>query len=154
MREKQIQKKRIRHLALEPAVCVQAGTSLREAVEQMRLSHSSCILINEGEACVGIFTERDYLNKVLTDQGIDRARAIDEFMTVSPRTLSPDDTVGQAINIMNQFGFRNVPLVDQLGKCVGLLQIRNIIQFLAELYPEEVLNVASRVEAFRQPDGA
>ena len=154
MREQEIQRKRIRHLALEPAVCVQSGTSLREVVEQMRLSHSSCILVNEGEACIGIFTERDYLNKVLSDQTIDRARRIDEFMTREPRTLSPDDTVGEAIKIMNDFGFRNVPLVDQLGKCIGLLQIRNIIHFLAELYPEEVLNVSSRPETFRQPDGA
>jgi CBS domain-containing protein len=154
MREQEIQQKRIRHLVLEPAVCVQSGTSLREVIEQMRLSHSSCVLVNDGEACAGIFTERDYLNKVLSAEAIDRARPIDEFMTPAPRTLSPDDTVGEAIKIMNQFGFRNVPLVDQLGKCVGLLQIRNIIQFLAELYPEEVLNVPSRPEAFREPDGA
>jgi len=154
MREQEIQKKRIRHLVLDPAVCVQTGTSLREVVEQMKLSHSSCILVNEGESCVGIFTERDYLNKVLCNNKIDRARAIDEFMTAGPQTLSPEDTVGEAIKIMNEFGFRNVPLVDSLGKCVGLLQIRNIIQFLAELYPEEVLNVRSRQESFGQPDGA
>jgi CBS domain-containing protein len=154
MREQEIQKKRIRHLVLDPAVCVASGTSLREAVDQMKLSHSSCILVNQGEACVGIFTERDYLNKVLSLQTIDRARPIDDFMTPDPRTLSPDDTVGDAIKIMNEFGFRNVPLVDELGRSVGLLQIRNIIQFLAELYPEEVLNVPSRPEPFREPDGA
>jgi CBS domain-containing protein len=154
MSEQQIQKKRIRHLVLEPAVCVQSGTSLRDAVDQMRLSHSSCILISKGEVCIGIFTERDYLNKVLSFQDIDRGRTIDEFMSPSPKILSPDDTVGQAIKIMNEFGFRNIPLIDDLGRCVGLLQIRNIIQFLAELYPEEVLNVSSRQETFRQPDGA
>ena len=154
MREQEIQQKRIRHLPLEPAVCVKFGTSLREAVEQMRLSHSSCILVTHGEACIGIFTERDYLNKVLSLDGVDRARPIDEFMTAAPQTLTPDNTIGDAIKIMNEYGFRNIPLVDQLGKCVGLLQIRNIIHFLAELYPEEVLNVPSRLEAFRQPDGA
>jgi len=154
MREHEIQQKRIRHLTLDPAVIVSAGTPLREVVEQMRLSHSSCVLVCKQESCVGIFTERDYLNKVLSLPDIDRSSPVDQFMSANPKTLSPDDTVGQAIQIMNEFGFRNIPLVDQLGKCVGLLQVRNIIQFLAELYPEEVLNAPSRREAFREPDGA
>jgi len=154
MREREIQQKPIRHLALDPAVCVQSGTSLHEVLDQMRISHSSCILVCEKDMCVGIFTERDYLVKILGVSGVDLRRPIDEFMSLQPKTLSLDDTVGQAIRIMNDFGFRNVPLVDQYGKCVGLVQIRNIIHFLAELYPEEVLNAPSRSEAFRQTDGA
>ena len=154
MREREIQQKLIRHLALDPAICVQSGTPLHEVVDQMRISHSSCVLVCKGESCRGIFTERDYLNKVLSIEGIDRRRPVDEFMSSPPRTLSLDDTVGQGIKIMNEFGFRNIPLVDRYGKCVGLLQIRNIIQFLAELYPEEVLNMPSHPEAFRQTDGA
>jgi CBS domain-containing protein len=154
MREKEIQEERIRHLSLDPAVCLQSGISLHEVVEKMRKEHSSCVLICEGERLAGIFTERDYLNKVLSAGTVDRKRPIDDFMSVRPKTLSLDDTVGEAIKIMNEFGFRNVPLVDQQGKCTGLLQIRNIIQFLAELFPEEVLNVASRPETFRETDGA
>jgi len=154
MREKEIQEKRIRHISLDPAVCLQSGISLHEVVEKMRKDHSSCVLICEGENLVGIFTERDYLNKVLCADKVDRKRPINDFMSAQPRTLSLDDTVGEAIKIMHEFGFRNVPLVDKTGKCTGLLQIRNIIQFLAELYPEEVLNVAPNPETFRETDGA
>ena len=153
MREREIQTKRIRHLSLDPAIYIESGTSLHKVVEQMRKSHTSCVLICQENRCVGIFTERDYLTKVLST-GSDRKRPVDEFMSSPVKTLSPDDTVGQAISIMNQFGFRNIPLVDPEGKCTGLLQIRNIIQFLAELYPEEILNVYSRREPFDQADGA
>ena len=149
-----MQKKPIRYLALDSAVCLQSGISLDDAVERMRKEHSSCVLVCKGDRCVGIFTERDFLNKVLSPGAVDRKRPVDEFMSINPRTLSPDDTVGQAIKIMNEFGFRNIPLVGKDEKCVGLLQIRNIIQFLAELYPEEVLNVSARPEAFKQTDGA
>jgi CBS domain-containing protein len=119
----------------------------------MKNTHSSCILICKEGRCVGIFTERDYLNKVLGSPS-DRSTPIDEFMSAEPKTLSSNDTVGRAIKMMNEFGFRNIPLVDAEGRCTGLLQIRNIIQFLAELYPEEVLNVQPRRESFQQPDGA
>ena len=120
---------------------------------RMRESHASCVLVCKGTRCTGIFTERDYLNKILCNE-VDRLKPIDEFMTVEPKTLAPDDTVGMAVRMMSEFGFRNIPLIDSEGKCSGLLQIRNIIQFLAELYPEEVLNVQPRREAFQQPDGA
>jgi CBS domain-containing protein len=153
MREHEIQTKRIRHLPLDPATYIESGTPLNEVVEQMRKGHSSCVLICQGDRCVGIFTERDYLTKVLSI-GADRKGPVDKFMSSPVKTLSPDDTVGQAISIMTQFGFRNVPLVDAEGKCTGLLQIRNIIQFLAELYPEEILNAQLNREPFEQTDGA
>ncbi|MCI0414128.1 CBS domain-containing protein [bacterium] len=153
MREQEIQTKRIRHLPLDQATYIESGTLLTEVVDLMRKEHASCVLICKEKRCIGIFTERDYLTKVLSTAA-DRKRPVDEFMSSPVKTLSPDDTVGQAISIMNQFGFRNVPLVDAKGKCTGLLQIRNIIQFLAELYPEEILNVQLRREPFEQTDGA
>ena len=153
MRENEIQTNPIRHLALDPAICVESGTSLQDVIVRMRESHASCVLICKGTRCTGIFTERDYLNKILCNE-VDRLKPIDEFMTVEPKTLAPDDTVGMAVRMMSEFGFRNIPLIDSEGKCSGLLQIRNIIQFLAELYPEEVLNAQPRREAFQQPDGA
>jgi CBS domain-containing protein len=75
-------------------------------------------------------------------------------MSPDPRTLTIEDTVGKAITIMQEFGFRNIPLVNSRGDCAGLVQIRNIIDFLAELYPEEVLNVPPPASRFSEPDGA
>ena len=153
MREQEIQTEPIRHLSLDPAICMESGTPLHLVVDHMRKTHSSCVLVCKEGKCIGIFTERDYLNKVLCVSP-DRSKAVDEFMSRDPKTLSSNDTVGAAIQLMNEYGFRNVPLVDAEGKCAGLLQIRNIIQFLAELYPEEVLNVQPRRESFQQTDGA
>jgi CBS domain-containing protein len=153
MREQQIQTKPIRHLPLDPVICMETGTPLDAVVRQMKKEHASCIVVCNQSRCVGIFTERDYLNKVLSVTA-DKSRPVDDFMTANPKTLSANDTVGSAIRLMNEFGFRNIPLVDGEGRCTGLLQIRNIIQLLAELYPEEVLNVQPRKEAFQQPDGA
>ncbi|MGH9857088.1 MAG: CBS domain-containing protein [Acidobacteriota bacterium] len=154
MREHEIQTSPIRHLPLDPAICVESGTSLHDVIARMREGHASCVLICKENRCLGIFTERDYLNKVLSTPGTDRLKPIDDFMTSEPKTLGPENTVGTAVRMMSEFGFRNIPLVDSAGNCTRLLQIRNIIQFLAELYPEEVLNVQPRREAFQQPDGA
>jgi CBS domain-containing protein len=145
MREQELQKNLIKHLDLDPATSVESGKPLQDVLEQMKKDESTCVLI--------CFTERDYVCKVLS-VAADRSKAIDEFMSVHPKTLTLDDTVRQAISLMNEYGYRNIPLVDQEGRSTGLLQIRNIIQFLAELYPEEVLNVSPRSESFRNTDGA
>jgi CBS domain-containing protein len=153
MREQELQKNLIKHLDLDPATSVESGKPLQDVLEQMKKDESTCVLICKDGRCVGIFTERDYVCKVLS-VAADRSKAIDEFMSVHPKTLTLDDTVRQAISLMNEYGYRNIPLVDQEGRSTGLLQIRNIIQFLAELYPEEVLNVSPRSESFRNTDGA
>lgn len=119
----------------------------------MQKERQGCVLICEQDECRGIFTERDYLNKIVGKR-LDLSRPVDEFMSSSPKMLTVEDTLGQAIQIMHDHGYRNIPIVDH-AKCVGLLQIRNVIDFLAEIYPEEVLNTPPRPDQrFDEPDGA
>ena len=119
----------------------------------MRQERRSCALICNQERCVGIFTERDFLTKVL-GKNVELVAAVDEFMSSNPATLTIDDTVGEAIRLMHEHGYRNIPLVDRNGNCAGLVQIRNITQFLAELYPKEVINEMTPQQKFDAPDGA
>jgi len=151
--ETAIASQKIRHLKLAPPLLISAGTRLSDAVSQMQKEKKSCVLICEDNRCVGIFTERDYLHKIVgKEQGT--SRPIDDFMSKDPKTLTLENTVGEAIRLMHETGYRNVPLVDQDGRSAGLLQIRSIIEYLAELYPEEVLNAAGRDQKFSDPDGA
>jgi CBS domain-containing protein len=154
MPEKIIAESKIRHLELDPPLKIATGTPIHSALLEMRKQKQSMALVCRGDDCIGIFTERDFLNKIL-GLNVNHSTAVDEFMSGNPKTLTPDDTVGKAIVLMHENGFRNIPLVDDKnGKCAGVLRIKNIIDFLAEIYPEEVLNVAPRPERFTAPDGA
>jgi len=153
MPEKTITDSKIRHLELDAPICVPSGTSLQNVLHQMRKQKESVVLVCKGDNCIGIFTERDFLNKIMGTHVSEQA-AVDEFMSTNPKTLTLEDTIGKAIVLMDENGFRNIPLIDVNGKCAGLLRIQNIIDFLAEIYPEEVLNVPPRPERFTAPDGA
>jgi CBS domain-containing protein len=154
MREQKISQEKIKHLKLDTPICIESGTKLEDVVSRMRNEKWNCVLICEKDRCIGIFTERDYLNKILGKQ-ISSSVPINEFMSTNPRTLTADDTVEQAIRIMKEYGYRNVPLVDRENRCTGLVRIRDIIRYLAELYPEEVLNVSpNQDQKFVEPDGA
>ena len=67
--------------------------------------------------------------------------AIDEVMTHNPHTVSADQTAGDALQLMESLHFRNTPVVDEDGKIVGNLNHLALIRYLAERFPEEVLNL-------------
>jgi len=154
MPEKIIAESKIRHLDLDPPLRIVSGTSIHSALQEMRKQKQSMALVCRGDDCIGIFTERDFLNKIL-GLNVNHSAPVDEFMSANPKSLTLEDTVGKAILLMHENGFRNIPLIDQKnGKCAGVVRIKNIIDFLAEIYPEEVLNVPPRPERFTAPDGA
>jgi CBS domain-containing protein len=61
-------------------------------------------------------------------------------MTKDPETLEEDQTIACALNKMSVGGYRHIPIVRH-GKPVGVVSIRDLVDFLVELFPEGVLNV-------------
>jgi CBS domain-containing protein len=129
----------ISELNLPDPLTVQTGTSIANAIKQMRKVHKSCVLICEDQTVVGLFTERDMLNKVAGGLA-DTAGPIDSVMTRNPRTLASGEHLSKAIHMMTQAGYRHIPLVDDDGT-VGLLTARQVLIYIAEHYPAEVLNL-------------
>jgi CBS domain-containing protein len=126
---------------LKPATCIAPSTSIRETIDKMKSNSVGCVLVEEGHRLVGVFSERDVLNKVAGQAlDIDRVK-VSELMTPDPECLTPDDGVAYALNKMNVGGFRHIPLVDETGKPVGVVAMRNIVDYIVQLFPEEVLNL-------------
>lgn len=134
----------------ERPVTVVAGAPLREALDLLRGSNSrggAVIVVSTADSeasVVGIFTQRDYLDK-LADVSGQLEEPIDRFMTASPTTLSPDDTVDTAIRWMTEGGYRHLPVTDEQGAPVGLVTTRDIIEHLADYFPSDVLNLPPRL---------
>jgi len=132
----------IRVLAtLRPAICVPPQTTVRQAIERMNQSNVGCVLVEQRGALVGIFTERDVLTKIVgTAIDLDRT-AVDSVMTPDPEALSLDDRVSYALNKMSVGGYRHVPLVDNAGRPVGVLSMRNVVDYVVDLLRAQVLNL-------------
>jgi CBS domain-containing protein len=132
----------IRDLAtMQPAICVPPTTSVRDAIQRMQDQGVGCVLVEEAGALVGIFTERDVLTKVVgATIDLDTA-TVGSLMTPDPEALRPDDRVQYALNKMSVGGFRHIPIIDRGSKPVGVLSVRDIVDFLVEIFPEGVLNL-------------
>jgi len=152
--ESTLRHRKIRHLDLAPLVCMEADDSLDEVVAAMRSQRVGCVLVLENHQLAGIFTERDLMTKVI-GSSVEYSRTVRDFMTPHPTTLHPDDSVADAIQLMDEGGYRDVPLVDEEGRLLGRLEVSNIIDFLAENFPQEVLSLPPRPnQNFIEPDGA
>ena len=136
-----LQQQRVAHLDLTSFAAVKTGTKVREALVRMRRSRVSAILIqNEGNGLIGIFTERDVLLKVADNpSGLDQV--VDELMTADPQTVSPDTSVGHALQLMNAGDYRNVPVRDKSGAVIGNLSQQAMITFLTDHFPREIYNL-------------
>lgn len=114
-------------------------STVREAVAAMNQSGHTCACIIDGDVPIGILTDRDVLTRVV---GYPAAwdLPIEAVMTPDPETVRADASVGEALELMNVFRFRNVPVVEQSGTLMGNLDRYAFLHYAAaQLFsPESV----------------
>ena len=145
----------LKSVQFNQALIVDEQASLYQAVRMMRKHKQACVLVTRDGRISGIFTERDLLMKIV-DTGIDLERTpVRSYMTPDPVTLSADAGVVYALNKMVVDGFHRLPLVDSEGRPVGVVSMRNIIEYLSSFFPKDVLNLPpDPAKAFRHREGA
>jgi CBS domain-containing protein len=127
-------------LGMDKPVVADASTPLREVVRQMRDNQSGCALLTKAGKLAGIFTERDAVLRVVGVKGALDMPASD-VMTPDPNRVGHKDPLATAVRLMRRRGFRNVPVVDEAGQVVGCVRHKDVVNYLAEVYPEQVLNL-------------
>ena len=116
------------HLAEEDPVA--------KAFEAMRRESHDCVLVMTGGKLAGIFTSRDFLNRVAAVRGDPARLTLASVMTPRPRTLRPHDPLAFAINWMAVEAFRNVPIVNDEGAVLGVLTVWDVMRHLTEIFDE------------------
>jgi CBS domain-containing protein len=113
-----------------------SGDVVGRAFDAMSREAHDCVLVVDGDALAGIFTSRDFLNRVAALRTDPQQLALGDVMTRSPRTLRPRDGVAFAINWMAVEGFRNVPIVDDAGRIQGVLTVWDVMRHLDDVFDE------------------
>jgi len=128
---------------------------VNDVINRMNEQSAGCALVVQDGALVGIFTERDVLQKVAA-QSLDRSQiTVREVMTPAPDTLPADASIAFALNRMSIEGYRHVPMLADDGAPIGVVSMRDIINWMVELYPSKVLNIPPSPSSFpRTPEGA
>lgn len=150
----ELRTERVRVVARPEPPMVASGTPLRDALRVMRQGRGETLLVGNGRQLAGILTERDVLNRVI-GRDVQEDRPVDEFMTSQPDTLSAGATLFEAMSMMDSGGYRNLPLIDDAGNVCGLLRQQDLLDYVAEAFPQEILNLPPRPhQLMEEPEGA
>jgi CBS domain-containing protein len=128
--EESIERHAIGTIAARDPLTVPAFTTVRSAIGQMVRAKIGCVLVEDQGQVVGIFTERDVLNRIVPDHAT-LDEPVSQHMTASPQTIDADDSIAYALHMMSVGGFRHLPVADGDGRAAGIVSARDLLRFLA-----------------------
>jgi CBS domain-containing protein len=96
-----------------------------EAAKVMRDENIGDILITQDGELVGILTDRDIVVRVLAENLEPTDTPVGDIASHELVTVSPQDTVDDAVRLMRERSLRRIPVVDG-GKCVGIVSLGDL----------------------------
>ena len=92
--------------------------------------HVGAVVVVDSEFRVaGMFTERDVLRKMSLTRLDPQTTSIRELMTTPVEMATRGTGPGEALSIMLERHFRHLPIADDNGKLLGILSIRNLLEW-------------------------
>lgn len=118
-------------------VTVPADATVEETVSLMSSARRSCACVVDDGAVVGIFTQRDFLQRVI---GRPQAwpRTIAQEMTAPVQTMSNESSVAAGLAIMNEWWIRSVPVLDEDSRLAGNLSFYTVMSTVGNLLASRI----------------
>ena len=131
----------------DPIHSVGPDASVIECVRTMTSENLGALIVMDGERLVGIFTERDAMNKVLA-AGLDpTSTKVSEVMTKNPYCIPPTTTVGEAMAVVTKRRFRHLPIVES-GKVLAVISSGDLTHWMVK---DEMRGVQELVDLNARP---
>ena len=119
-------------------VTAAATTTVCAAALLMKQRQVGAIMVVEDGKLVGVFTERDALFRVVAAKRDGETTTLAEVMTPRPQTIHPDRSFGNALEMMHDGHFRNVPVVED-GCLLGIVSVHDALGEELESFVYELL---------------
>jgi CBS domain-containing protein len=140
-------------------LAVGSGASLADCLRLIQRSGvgDSVLVVDADGRLAGVLTERDVFGHLTggPGDGAGLDRPVETLMNADPHRLRLDQTVRDAMELMQTGRYRNIPLVDEDRRAVGVVRQQDILRYLAESFPEELLNLPPRPhQTIEETEGA
>jgi len=113
----------------EPAA-VSPEASVADSIRTMLDRHVGAVAVIDSERRIaGIFTERDVLSKLALSRLDPETTPVRDLMTTPVELATAETGSSEAFITMIEGHFRHMPVVDNNGKLLGMLSIRNLLEW-------------------------
>jgi CBS domain-containing protein len=121
------------------AATVPVEASVADAIRRMLDHHVGAVGIVDQEGRVaGIFTERDVLRKLSLANLNPETTPVRNLMTTPVEMATEETGPGEAMATMVERHFRHLPVADNDGKLLGILSIRNLLEWRIDGLTQEL----------------
>ncbi len=118
-------------------LCVDENESVLDAISLMADVNIGAVLVKRGDTIAGIFTERDYLQKIALASRSSGDTRVKDVMSSPVISAKPDDTVADCMEVMTNCRCRHLPIVDG-DKLLGIVSIGDLVKSLVEEKQSEI----------------
>jgi CBS domain-containing protein len=106
---------------------VSPQTKLIDALKLMTDQNIGALLVLEGDAVIGIISERDFVRKIVQKEDCPLQNPVSEMMTPNVFTVAPSDSIEQCMKMMTIKRIRHLPVIED-NKPVGMISIGDVIK--------------------------
>ncbi|GAA2944286.1 CBS domain-containing protein [Streptomyces enissocaesilis] len=115
----------VREIMTSDLVAVGALTAVSEVAHRMREENIGAVLVTEGDRLCGLVTDRDLVVRVLAEGKDPGDTTVREACSPDLVTVTPDDEVDRAIQLMREHSLRRLPVVEG-ATAVGIVSLGDL----------------------------
>ena len=106
-------------------------TTVVDAARLMKQQNIGALLVLDSSRLIGIFTERDVLNKLSGKDAVVATTLVKDLMSANPETLRETDSVATALNKMSMGRYRHIP-VQRTDGSYSVTSIKHVLKYIAK----------------------
>jgi len=110
---------------------VDVNETVLDAISLMAQVNIGAVLVQKNDAIAGIFTERDYLQKIALKSRSSQNTRVGDVMTSPVISADPSDSVQHCMETMTTCHCRHLPVVEN-GKLLGIVSIGDLVKKMLE----------------------
>lgn len=117
---------KIREMMTKGTRFVAPDTPVIEAAGLMRVHDIGVVPVLEESRIVGMLTDRDIVLQVVADGRDPRATLVRDVMSTGSISVFEDQEVDEAVQLMQRYQVRRLPVLDRASKLVGIVSLGDI----------------------------
>jgi len=120
-------------------VTIEGGDTVINAIRTMVFRKVGSVLVTDPETVCGIFTERDYMHRIVLEGRTSSSTRVADVMTTDIQFARLDDTIEQCMRAMTRRRCRHLPVLNR-DRLAGVVSIGDCVAHLCrELSVENAL---------------
>jgi len=123
---------KVKEVMIKHVITCSPETTLQNAVKLMKEKNLTCLIVLENKVPIGIVTERDIMFKAVANNLDGSKILIKKVMTSPIKSISPEDKIYHASNIMLKEGIKRLPVVKD-NKLIGIIAQKDLLKYFTEL---------------------